>query len=182
MSENIGILSTPSGDLSCHVEVNGDTNNVLILSADNTGEKGSAIAIDNDRCYMQCANGDNSTIFTITSEGVNILSISSNIATTLGLVDSIFIFGDNYIQYTSGLGICWGKDIRSNVVITFPIIFIEFPSIVYGYSSNSTAYRHIQGHNASTTGFTMAIYDENNTLYNNTNNASAEYIAIGRWK
>ena len=98
------------------------------------------------------------------------------------LIDSIHSFGDNYIQYTNGLAICWGTNIRSRQSITYPVSFISYPSTTYGFSSSSTAYRHIQGHNSSTTGFTMAIYDENNNLLTNTDNVTSEYLAIGRWK
>ena len=126
---------------------------------------------------------NNKTVLSITkSKGFSNISINqvTDGIPAVSSIDSVVSNGTNYIQYNSGLAICWGLNILPNTTVTYPITFTSSPCVTYGYKSNGTTYRHVQGHNSTSTGFTMAIYDENNKLL--TSNTSCEYLAIGRWK
>lgn len=100
-------------------------------------------------------------------------------------IDTIHSFGDNYIQYTNGLGICWVKSGNTTVPpskITFPFSFVDIPAISIsprGSSSSNISYIHKVADISSTGCIVMAVKTTTDSEYVVSNYT---LIAIGMWK
>lgn len=94
--------------------------------------------------------------------------------------------GDDFIKFSNGYMICWGKRVwdatrsSGNRTFEFPKEFVSEPYVILtplaiGYTAISSCF----GISAlSTTSFTTAIYG----LGSSDRNTGASYIAIGKWK
>ena len=84
-------------------------------------------------------------------------------------------------QYTNGLLICWNAIVGGDVVVTYPIPFINLPALTFGYMANSVSSTRIgYAINYSNTGFTCKIRDMFSEEL--VTQSDVPYIAIGRWK
>ena len=202
MSENIGKLTTPSGD-GARIEV---TENIININKTIRTPNGfidviSEEAINNNLSELLISSGDEYLAggyialrslkdellpggFLVGCKNKDNLNVSltghidpntnkAYLFFNSKLIDSIYSFGDNYIQYTNGLLICWGyiQYTLTNTIVNFPIAYIRNPSVITGNTGDGTGIANADI--ITTTGFTYKAINSS---------VSGYYLSIGYWK
>ena len=203
MSENIGKLTTPSGD-GASIEVHDTKINITasltnpsngnlsylndnkhiatILSGENNYNDGSCVL-----CFSNNSTNNPGQLWLRTQTGIgpNVLKVTTKpdeLTINNKQIDTIYSFGDNYIQYTNGLLLQWGafsSQTNSVASINFYIPYIKIPTVLAQVTGVS-----ISGH--------YTIRTSSNTAYFNFITISGtgaiesgigfKWFAIGRWK
>lgn len=195
MSENIGKLTTANNDFT-GVVVDGlitrivGKDSVYIKGGENINTSSWIFLYNNSDSYIK--DNPNASFFRITIPTTDTTSYSNalcgniNHLTWMGKdIDSIYSSGDNYIQYTNGLGICWVRSENTTVPpsqITFPFSFVDIPAISIsprGNANSNIAYIHKVADISSTGCIVMAVKTTTDSEY-----VVSTYtlIAIGMWK
>lgn len=137
--------------------------------------------------YLRASDGNNSKSLVGYPNGVLVWD-----AKDISCIDSS---GTNYIRYTNGLQICWGRW-STNVTIdttqggiyygvvptlpTFPVPFTENPAINVNHVNGSAIYCACCAIGVSYTNITHLAFYRGSAISNAT--ISLNYTAIGRWK
>lgn len=206
MSENIGKLTTPSGD-GASIEVHDTKINITasltnpsngnlsylndnkhiatILSGENNYNDGSCVL-----CFSNNSTNNPGQLWLRTQTGIgpNVLKVTTKpdeLTINNKQIDSIYSSGSNYIQYTNGLCFNFGRTVipanSYSASITFSQSYIEnqLPIANVTLASdyiNSTEFKL----STTITSTQLTIYCTSNGLYNMDRNIN--YFVIGYWK
>ena len=208
MSENIGKLTTPSGD-GARIEVHDTKINITaplanpsngnlsylndnkhiatILSGENNYNDGSCVL-----CFSNNSTNNPGQLWLRTQTGIgpNVLKVTTKpdeLTINNKPIDTIYSSGNNYIKYTNGLLIQWGRDYipinSASKTISFYIPYLENDDNAYNtyISSNCVDVVSYIFHSyyKSASDFTVISHLSDGTLLGN---KYFKWLAIGRWK
>lgn len=141
---------------------------------------------DNNKGYFRITARNSENSISLEGQPAGILRWGSK---DVSCIDSS---GTNYIRYTNGLQICWGRVINNTTdgkTITFPVAFTNAPQIATTVNHNSDDVAggkyYIMPYLCQSNNFVCRawIWDTNNKNWiNTTAGIQYSYIAIGYWK